>query len=200
MTGRLRRARRRAVTAARKVGWPGKQPDIARLSLGVPAVSNQPRLAGAGDDAVALRRTGRDYLQMVAESCGEEYGAPWAYSSSGCGSRPRTRQPRSRKCSRSSGAALPTPPRPSRSCGRAGTTRNQPGTACTSWRLAGPAPAGDARDVGEPRDRPGGARRRGGGAAVRRGPAAELHREQQPSSGHRRCARPPSRGNCCPRS
>jgi hypothetical protein len=46
-------------------------------------VSKQPRLAEAGDDAVALRKIGRDYLQMVAQSCGEEYNGGWAWSSFG---------------------------------------------------------------------------------------------------------------------
>ena len=46
-------------------------------------MSNQPRLAEPGDDAVALRRTGRRHLQMVAQSCGEEYDAPWAWTSFG---------------------------------------------------------------------------------------------------------------------
>jgi hypothetical protein len=43
----------------------------------------QPRLAEAGDDAVALRRLGRGHLQMVAQSCGEEYNAAWSWTSFG---------------------------------------------------------------------------------------------------------------------
>ncbi|MEV4505450.1 hypothetical protein [Streptomyces klenkii] len=46
-------------------------------------MSYQPRLAEAGDDAVALRETSRHYLQTVAQSCGEEYDAPWAWNSFG---------------------------------------------------------------------------------------------------------------------
>jgi hypothetical protein len=46
-------------------------------------VSNEPRLAEAGDDAVTLRETTRQYLQMVAQSCGEEYDASWAWNSFG---------------------------------------------------------------------------------------------------------------------
>ena len=46
-------------------------------------MSNQHCLAEPGNDAVALRRTGRHYLQTVAQSCGEKYNAPWAWNSFG---------------------------------------------------------------------------------------------------------------------
>lgn len=46
-------------------------------------MGNGTLLAEAGDDAAALRRTGRNYLQMVAASCGEEYGVSWAWNSFG---------------------------------------------------------------------------------------------------------------------
>lgn len=46
-------------------------------------MSNQPHLAAAADDAAGLRRTGRHYLQMVAQSCSEEYDGPWAWNSFG---------------------------------------------------------------------------------------------------------------------
>ncbi|MFJ3235878.1 hypothetical protein [Streptomyces sp. NPDC086787] len=46
-------------------------------------MSDQPRPTEAGDDAVALREASRNYLQMVAQSCGEEYDAPWAWNEFG---------------------------------------------------------------------------------------------------------------------
>ncbi|MGV2917003.1 hypothetical protein [Streptomyces alfalfae] len=46
-------------------------------------MSDQPRLAEAGGDAVALREASRNYLQMVAQSCGEECDAPWAWNEFG---------------------------------------------------------------------------------------------------------------------
>ncbi|MFF3959139.1 hypothetical protein ACFYY1_38995 [Streptomyces sp. NPDC001890] len=46
-------------------------------------MSDQPRLAESGDDAVALRETSRNYLQMVAQSCGEECDVLWAWNEFG---------------------------------------------------------------------------------------------------------------------
>lgn len=46
-------------------------------------MTTQPRLAEPGDDAAALRRIGRGYLQMVARSCGEVHDVRWAWDSFG---------------------------------------------------------------------------------------------------------------------
>lgn len=46
-------------------------------------MSNHPRLAEPGDDAAALRRAGRDYLQTAARSCSAKYDGDWAWSSYG---------------------------------------------------------------------------------------------------------------------
>lgn len=46
-------------------------------------MSNPIRLAAAGDDAVVLRETTRQYLRTVAQSSGEKYDVEWAWNSYG---------------------------------------------------------------------------------------------------------------------